>query len=331
MADAKLSAITELTAHAGSDALYIVDSMTGTPVSRRISITNLFSLTAGEVIVLDSGSAAAPSVGWTNTGFYESSADTVNLSLGGTSQWSWGGGVVTSVWTMRADTSTSWQLSSSTSSATAPTLVPHRGSTTTGIGGVSGTVSVITGGTNAITVSAAQASTFAGVVVLTAGSAAAPSIGWTDTGFLESAADQIGVSLGGTEQWTWGGGVVTSVWTLLAQTVQSWRLDSSVASTTNPTLIPHRQSNDTGIGGNYPNILSLITAGVEAINIDANQLVSLDKTTQDAAFINFKATADGDATSAISTNTTSGSTTHHIQIELNGTTAWIACSTTDPS
>jgi len=218
MADAKLTAATELTEHVSSDIIYIVDDPGGgTPLSRKMTIGNLFTLTAGEVIVLDSGSAAAPSIGWTDTGFYESSADTLNVTLGGTSQWSW------------------------------------------------------------------------------------------------------------------GGGVVTSVWTLLASTVQSWRLDSSVASTTNPTLIPHRQSNDTGIGGNYPNILSLITAGVEAINIDANQLVSLDKTTQDAAFINFKATADGDATSAISTNTTSGSTTHHIQIEINGTTAWIAASTTDPS
>jgi hypothetical protein len=57
----------------------------------------------------------------------------------------------------------------------------------------------------------------------------------------------------------------------------------------------------------------------------------LDLTTDDAGFINFKATADADATSAISTLTTSGSTTHHIQVEINGTTAWIAASTTDPT
>jgi hypothetical protein len=44
------------------------------------------------------------------------------------------------------------------------------------------------------------------------------------------------------------------------------------------------------------------------------------------AFINFRATADADATSAISTLTTSGATTHHIQIEINGVTAWIAAS-----
>lgn len=66
-----------------------------------------------------------------------------------------------------------------------------------------------------------------------------------------------------------------------------------------------------------------------AIMLDGK--IEADKTTADSAFINFKATADSDATSAISTLTTSGSTTHHIQVEINGVTAWIACSTTDPS
>ena len=57
----------------------------------------------------------------------------------------------------------------------------------------------------------------------------------------------------------------------------------------------------------------------------------LNKGVLDEAFIDFNATIDGDATSAISTLTTSGSVTHHIQISLNGTTAWIPVSTTDPS
>lgn len=59
--------------------------------------------------------------------------------------------------------------------------------------------------------------------------------------------------------------------------------------------------------------------------------IVMNKTTLDDGFINFQATADADATSAISTLTTSGATTHHVQIEINGTKAWIAASTTDPS
>lgn len=59
--------------------------------------------------------------------------------------------------------------------------------------------------------------------------------------------------------------------------------------------------------------------------------IQLQKGTTDGGMINFSATADGDTTSAISTLTTSGSTTHHIQVEINGTKAWIAASTNAPS
>jgi len=59
--------------------------------------------------------------------------------------------------------------------------------------------------------------------------------------------------------------------------------------------------------------------------------IKLNQGTNDAPFFNFTASADADATSAISTLTTSGSVTHHIQFEINGTTFWIAGSTTDPS
>jgi len=56
-----------------------------------------------------------------------------------------------------------------------------------------------------------------------------------------------------------------------------------------------------------------------------------DKGTADVPFWDYQATADADAVSAISTLTTSGSTTHHIQVAINGVTAWIAVSTTDPT
>jgi hypothetical protein len=61
-----------------------------------------------------------------------------------------------------------------------------------------------------------------------------------------------------------------------------------------------------------------------------NQII-LDQGTADNGLINFQATINADAVSAISSLTTSGATTHHIQVEINGTTFWIAGSTTDPS
>ncbi len=50
-----------------------------------------------------------------------------------------------------------------------------------------------------------------------------------------------------------------------------------------------------------------------------------------SSLIDFKGAAAANATGPISTLTTSGATTNHIQIEINGAKAWIAVSTTDPS
>jgi len=72
-----------------------------------------------------------------------------------------------------------------------------------------------------------------------------------------------------------------------------------------------------------------IKVGKTLLNVSGD--AEMDLETKDDGFINFKATADADATSAISTLTTSATTTHHIQVEINGVTAWIAASTTDPS
>ena len=59
--------------------------------------------------------------------------------------------------------------------------------------------------------------------------------------------------------------------------------------------------------------------------------ISLTVGTNDVGFFDFVATADADTTSAISTLNTSGATTDHIQISLNGTKAWVAVSTNNPS
>lgn len=71
--------------------------------------------------------------------------------------------------------------------------------------------------------------------------------------------------------------------------------------------------------------------GLRILQDSTAAAIRLDKGTTDGGFMDFRATADGDATSAISTLTTSGSTTHHIQVEINGTKAWIAASTNAPS
>lgn len=105
------------------------------------------------------------------------------------------------------------------------------------------------------------------------------------------------------------------------------------ATSTNPVW-SFESDQDTGIGRAAADQLSLIAGGVEGLRITeiaGVTFIDIDQGTNDKPFINYKATIDADATSAISSLTTSGAVTHHIQIELNGTTAWIPVSTTDPT
>jgi hypothetical protein len=88
---------------------------------------------------------------------------------------------------------------------------------------------------------------------------------------------------------------------------------------------------ETAVGSGEQNLIDLQVGGTSKVRVDNTGTIIPDKTTADEAFIDFNATIDADATSAISSLTTSGGVTHHIQISLNGTTAWIPCSTTDPT
>ena len=68
----------------------------------RTTRAQLHTLQSGEVITLDAGSAAAPSVGWINTGFYEVVDDTIGVSIGGVGRWSIAGDNFTSTTTSGA-------------------------------------------------------------------------------------------------------------------------------------------------------------------------------------------------------------------------------------
>ena len=77
---------------------------------------------------------------------------------------------------------------------------------------------------------------------------------------------------------------------------------------------------------------SLISSDRNILTIDRTTgTVEMDRGTTELPFFDYKATTAGDADSSISTLTTSGATTHHIQVDINGTKAWIAVSTNDPS
>jgi len=73
-------------------------------------------------------------------------------------------------------------------------------------------------------------------------------------------------------------------------------------------------------------------AGIFISNeLSTSACIEMNKTTKDAPFFNFLATADADTTSAISSHVNSGTTTHHIQVDINDAKAWIAVSTNVPT
>lgn len=115
-------------------------------------------------------------------------------------------------------------------------------------------------------------------------------------------------------------------------------MDVTGASITTGTLIDIGDA-DALTTGKVLNIVS------NSSSTSARDLVTIDQThasassaiplkiNQDAslALVNFAGSSGADTTSAISTHGTSGATTDHIQIQINGTKAWIAVSTNNPS
>jgi hypothetical protein len=84
--------------------------------------------------------------------------------------------------------------------------------------------------------------TMTGAIVLPAGSAAAPAIGWTNTGLYEVSADDMGVAINGSRVL----GINSSG--LITNTADGPTILDTTASATVPTLVPNRSDLDTGWG-----------------------------------------------------------------------------------
>jgi hypothetical protein len=108
-----------------------------------------------------------------------------------------------------------------------------------------------------------------------------------------------------------------------SQTADLFRVIDSGSS----DLVVVDSSGNMGINEASPDALLEVSGDSDV----GQQIVTLDQNDADQPFIDFQGSTGADTTSSISTNTTSGSTTHHIQIEINGTKAWIAASTNNPS
>lgn len=119
-------------------------------------------------------------------------------------------------------------------------------------------------------------------------------------------------------------GVVLSVENADALTTGSiarFHSNSSSSSTRNIVEIISINSSATGATPLYVEQ----DAALQCMIIDQNSISA------GCSFIDFRGSAANNTTYPISLNATSGATTHHIQIEINGTKAWIAASTNNPS
>ncbi len=135
--------------------------MTGFGPNAQSGVPGVLTLT-GNLTLPQINAQATPALnfGDGDTGLYESGDDVLRISIGGTLRWSFTGDILEGI-----PAGASF-LANETASATNPTLGPRRDDTTSGIGGATGEVSIITGGTEAINVSSSQLVTLSSKLVL---------------------------------------------------------------------------------------------------------------------------------------------------------------------
>ena len=96
------------------------------------------------------------------------------------------------------------------------------------------------------------------VIVLAAGTAAAPAVGWTDTGFFEAIANRIGITISAVQRWYISASEFTS------NTASGPFLRQAAGSATVPSYAYNGNTN-TGTGRAAANAANHIAGGVEAV------------------------------------------------------------------
>tara|TARA_R110000803_G_scaffold20201_8_gene52245 strand:- start:781 stop:2910 length:2130 start_codon:yes stop_codon:yes gene_type:complete len=103
---------------------------------------------------------------------------------------------------------------------------------------------------------------------------------------------------------------------------------------TGDVVLEYATAGQVDIRYNYASVVATFDTATKLYQPSATgaaPTLTLSQTDVSEPFLDFVGTANADAVSSISTLNTSGATTDHIQIDLNGTKAWIAVSTTDPT
>jgi len=99
--------------------------------------------------------------------------------------------------------------------------------------------------------------------------------------------------------------------------------NATYSSNTGILFVRSDHASSTGRVAQFVNDGTGVTVNIDHNGASGDPFV-ISLTTQDIGMINFVATEDADATSALSSLTTSGAITGHIQVEINGVSRWIA-------
>ena len=210
-----------------------------------------------------------PRSGDENTGIGSAASDDISIIAGGIAaiKVTEAASAITIalVGTTRGTIANGFALINENASATNPTLIPNRADEDSGIGqNAADQVSIIGGGVELVR---AQEAVGANQFIVSPGgiqdNAALPSLafGDGDTGFYESFADTIRVTLAGTARWVFTGD------RFVAHIGNGPSLQNEASTATNPTLIPALGDPSTGIGG-VTGGLNVIVQSVNAMQFD---------------------------------------------------------------
>jgi hypothetical protein len=182
----------------------------GDEIARAVEVVGANQLILSPAGIQDNAAAPSLAFGDGDSGFYESFEDTIRLTLSGVARWVFTGDRFV------AHTGNGPSLQNEASLHTNPTLIPALGDPSTGIGGVTGDISLIVGSVEKLRITSSvhiftgdwQASITAGPIIV-----------------------------------------------------------DEAATGTNPTLVPRRGDEDTGVGSLGLDTLSLIAGGVEMLRL----------------------------------------------------------------
>ena len=136
-------------------------------------------------------------------------------------------------------------------------------------------------------------------ILLDAGTTGAPGVvvSGGNSGFYSVMADEIGVSIDGTMRFSW------STSTFSGANAAGPRIISEASSYTNPTFVPDRTENESGVGGTN-NDVSLIAVGVEGIRVTTTE-ASITGGLLNGEFLDFGSVTNQHTLAAAATSTIS--------------------------